>query len=509
MANGDLIVYNLAAFICALFVLDYGADQFVDHTAIVAKRTGVPQTLIALLTAGAEWEELAVVVFCIIRHRPSLALGNIVGSAISNILGAFSLGLIFFGQQDGSTSFDRTAKLYTVLQLAITVLTSCLLLFGQNLKQKLTGALLVAVFAVYVISVLLAIRFGYSAAVKTSHDRSSNTSEAGDDTTGGAEANDISPFGRAYGTFTSRNEATANLDVERPPKFTGNPLRPSSFSPSPRSGSLDGDRRLSSQIASQHAAEPLLSGSSGSSFSDMSEHSLLYHLACLVAGFIVLTLSAFVLSHASSTLATELGLSDVLFGIVILSIATTLPEKLVSIISGARGHSGILVASAAGSNIFLLTLCMGVVMISVNGDFQRRVSEIEVGLMLASSLLMTAVVCMGSISTANFTDRTFSNTEPDSYHSTTNAEFPMNWFRVLLVLLLCFLILVLVFFALSSCLGDEIRAAWSGRSTSVVPTTYGMQYARMMGQSGQHAGWEQIEMEDMLDERVRRRQSDD
>ncbi|KAK3644789.1 hypothetical protein LTR56_009454 [Elasticomyces elasticus] len=384
MANGDLVVYNLAAFICALFVLDYGADQFVDHTAIVAKRTGVPQTLIALLTAGAEWEELAVVVFCIVRHRPSLALGNIIGSAISNILGAFSLGLIFFGQQDGSTSFDRTAKLYTVLQLAITVLASCLVLFGQTSKQKLTGALLVAVFAVYVISVLLAIRFGYSAAAKTSYDRSSNASEAGDETTGGAEANDISPFGRAYGTFNSRDEATANLSVERPPKFTGNPLRPSSFSPSPRSGSLDGDRRLSSQVASQHAAEPLLSGSSGSSMSDLS--------------FVALTLSAFVLSHASSTLATELGLSDVLFGIVILSIATTLPEKLVSIISGARGHSGILVASAAGSNIFLLTLCMGVVMVSVNGDLQHLVSEIEVGLMLASSLLMTAVVCMGSIS---------------------------------------------------------------------------------------------------------------
>ncbi|KAK5683918.1 hypothetical protein LTS10_003781 [Elasticomyces elasticus] len=502
MVNGDLVVYNLAAFICALFVLDFGADQFVDHTAIVAKRTGVPQTLIALLTAGAEWEELAVVVFCTIRHRPSLALGNIVGSAISNILGAFSLGLIFFGQQDGSTSFDRTAKLYTVLQLAITVLASCLLLFGQNSKQMLTGALLVAVFAVYVISVLLAIRFGYSAAVKPSHDRSSNTSEAGDETTGGAEASDISPFGQAYGTFTSCDQATANLGVERPPKFTGNPLRPSSFSPSPRSGSLDSDRRLSSQIASRRAAQPLLPGSSGSSMSDLSEHSLSYHVACLVAGFIALTLSAFVLSHASSTLATELGLSDVLFGIVILSIATTLPEKLVSVISGARGHAGILVASAAGSNIFLLTLCMGSVMISVNGDLQHPVSEIEVGLMLASSLLMTAV-------TANLTDRTFYNTAPDPCLLTINADFPMNWFRVLLVLLLCFLILVLVFFALSSCLGDEIRAAWSGRSTSVVPTTYGMQYARMMGQSGQHAGWEQIEMEDMFDERFRRRQSDD
>ncbi|KAK5160776.1 hypothetical protein LTS14_001789 [Recurvomyces mirabilis] len=77
----------------------------------------------------------------------------------------------------------------------------------------------------------------------------------------------------------------------------------------------------------------------------------------------------------------------------------------------------------------------------------------------------------------------------------------MNWFLVIIIFLLCFLVAVLAFFALSSCLGDEIRAAWSGSSTTAVPTTYGLQYARMMGQGSSHASWEQIEMEDMLDKR--------
>lgn len=58
MANGDVIAFNVAAFICALFVLEFGADKFIDHTAIVASRTGVSQALIGLLTAGAEWEEV-------------------------------------------------------------------------------------------------------------------------------------------------------------------------------------------------------------------------------------------------------------------------------------------------------------------------------------------------------------------------------------------------------------------------------------------------------------------
>ncbi|KAM0361855.1 hypothetical protein ACHAPZ_011554, partial [Fusarium culmorum] len=57
MINADVIAYNVAVFISTLFLLEYGADKFVGHTAIVAHRTGIPDTAIALLTAGAEWEE--------------------------------------------------------------------------------------------------------------------------------------------------------------------------------------------------------------------------------------------------------------------------------------------------------------------------------------------------------------------------------------------------------------------------------------------------------------------
>lgn len=72
--------------------------------------------------------------------------------------------------------------------------------------------------------------------------------------------------------------------------------------------------------------------------------------------------------------------------------------------------------------------------------------------------------------------------------------------NVVLLLLLLFFIplsLLLAWFAVSSCLGDDIRAQWSGR-THTTPVTYGRSYAHAMG--GQ-AGWEQIEMQDMLEHR--------
>ena len=54
----DSICFNASAFAAGLFLLEFGADRFIDHTAIVARRLRVSQTLVALLTAGAEWEEV-------------------------------------------------------------------------------------------------------------------------------------------------------------------------------------------------------------------------------------------------------------------------------------------------------------------------------------------------------------------------------------------------------------------------------------------------------------------
>lgn len=54
----DTLCFNAATFVAGVFVLDYGADKFIDHTVIVDRRLGISQTLIALLTAGVEYEEV-------------------------------------------------------------------------------------------------------------------------------------------------------------------------------------------------------------------------------------------------------------------------------------------------------------------------------------------------------------------------------------------------------------------------------------------------------------------
>jgi hypothetical protein len=75
----------------------------------------------------------------------------------------------------------------------------------------------------------------------------------------------------------------------------------------------------------------------------------------------------------------------------------------------------------------------------------------------------------------------------------------MSAFLLLVVSITVFAVLVLLWFALSSCLGDEIRAAWSrGQQERTLPTTYGLQYAQLFGNAGRHGLSEQIEMDTML-----------
>ena len=59
MAQAQAIIFNIGVFISALFLLEFGGDKFIAQTAIVANRIGVPEVVVGLLTAGAEWEEVS------------------------------------------------------------------------------------------------------------------------------------------------------------------------------------------------------------------------------------------------------------------------------------------------------------------------------------------------------------------------------------------------------------------------------------------------------------------
>ncbi|KAF5708427.1 Rho guanine nucleotide exchange factor scd1 [Fusarium mundagurra] len=333
MANGDAIAYNIAVFISTLFLLEFGADKFVDHTAIVARRTGIPDTVIALLTAGAEWEELVVVVASLAQGRPSLAVGNIIGSTGSHV------------------EFDRSSRIYSLCLLVITTFVVPIIYFSQRIIWLVGGSVLIALFAVYLVSIGWAISRGSLTAPEDSDGDSSD------------------------------NESDTSL-IESAPSVRS-PLLPSREEHEPEARN---ERDQRGDGTSEAGAFTNVS-------SRRRRRGLGYHIGLLVLGFLAICLSGYVLSHAAINVTDAIGISDVLFGIVILAIATTLPEKFVAVLSGNRGHVGILVANTVGSNVFLLSLCLGIVMVDTSGNFDGGYINVpELCVLWGSTLALTITV---------------------------------------------------------------------------------------------------------------------
>lgn len=71
-----------------IIIILFGGDYLVRGASAVAKRTGVPSLLIGLtiVAFGTSAPEMVVSVFAAIAGSPGLAVGNIVGSNIANIL---------------------------------------------------------------------------------------------------------------------------------------------------------------------------------------------------------------------------------------------------------------------------------------------------------------------------------------------------------------------------------------------------------------------------------------
>ncbi len=119
--------------------------------------------------------------------------------------------------------------------------------------------------------------------------------------------------------------------------------------------------------------------------------STLRPIAVLVLGLVVISLGAELIVQGSVHIAQRIGLSEYAIGATVVSIGTTLPDKAISLIGGLRGQGGVVTANATGSNIFLLTLVLGLAALAgVHGlAVAPTVAHVDVPLLLAATLLVT------------------------------------------------------------------------------------------------------------------------
>lgn len=294
------------------------------------------------------------------RGRSSLAIGNIIGAAISNILGAFSLGLLCY-KRGKPIKFDRSSRIYSLFLLILTTFVTPVAYFSTYTIWLVCGSLLVAIFAIYLLAAGVAIGKGILTPPEDSDENS-------DDNTSDASS------ARSVSTAEDRDQITIATNTRSDTQADRDKVQPSADT-------------LPTASLSSEPAEPRPS---------RKQRRLRYHVLYLLVGFLSICLAGYILSQAATNITDQFGISDVLFGVIILAIATTLPEKFVAVMSGHRGHPGILVANCIGSNIFLLALCVGVIMLSSRGTLDAgNVTTAELVVLWASTFAVTLTVWFG------------------------------------------------------------------------------------------------------------------
>ncbi|WP_028458020.1 calcium/sodium antiporter [Chloroflexus sp. Y-396-1] len=90
---------------------------------------------------------------------------------------------------------------------------------------------------------------------------------------------------------------------------------------------------------------------------------LLLQLAMVAGGLALLIVGARWLVDGAVTFATWLGVSELIIGLTIVAVGTSLPEIATSVIAGLRGERDIAVGNVVGSNVLNLLLVLGTTMV--------------------------------------------------------------------------------------------------------------------------------------------------
>lgn len=108
----------------------------------------------------------------------------------------------------------------------------------------------------------------------------------------------------------------------------------------------------------------------------------------IIIGFFLLIKGADLLVKAAISIAKKFGLSEMLIGLTVLAIGTSLPEIFITITSAIDGHSDLIIGNAIGSCICNFLFVIGISSLIRPVKFDRRIIKRHLPIGIASALLL-------------------------------------------------------------------------------------------------------------------------
>ena len=118
---------------------------------------------------------------------------------------------------------------------------------------------------------------------------------------------------------------------------------------------------------------------------------MIVEIILILVGFVMLIKGADILVDGASAIAKKLRISEIIIGLTIVSIGTSMPELFVSTTSALQGASDISIGNVIGSNICNLLLILGLSAIIHPIKFQKQTKLIENPMSIILTLIFLAI----------------------------------------------------------------------------------------------------------------------
>ncbi|VEI21386.1 Inner membrane protein yrbG [Serratia plymuthica] len=288
----------IALLIVGLFLLVYGADRLVYGAAVISRSLGVPPLIIGMTVVGigTSLPELFVSTTAALNGQIDMAVGNVLGSNIANILLILGVAALIHPLAARSEVLRRELP----LMLAVTVLCGFVLMDGT--LSRLDGVVLLAAAAAFILLMLKIARL-------------------------------------------AQREGSDSLTVEQIAELP--------------------------QDSSNTVA-----------------------VLWLVLAFIILPLSSKMVVDNATVIAHYFGMSELVVGLTLIAIGTSLPELATTIAGALKGEDDMAIGNIIGSNIFNTVIVLGVPALLSPGSVDPAAFHRDYWVMLAVSIVLSAL-CIG------------------------------------------------------------------------------------------------------------------
>ncbi|MFW6199686.1 MAG: calcium/sodium antiporter [Gemmatimonadota bacterium] len=374
-----------------------GAELLIRGASRLAAAAGISSLVVGLtvVSFGTSAPELAVTVGSALTGRGDIGVGNVLGSNILNIF--FILGLSA-AVRPLVVSYELVRREVPIL---IGVTLAVWLLAANGVLGRVEGIVLVLGSLAYTTFLIREGRKTRSG--RKSPEAKAAEAKAAAESTGTTGATGVTGTTDAKGAPETK-EAKGARETKEANGVTGTNGAPSgdvegageehADEEPPPQGLPDGATPKGGLTV---GATPKGGLTVGATSGESGEIRPVWNVFLVVAGLVLLLAGARWLVESAVAIATTLGVSEVIIGLTVVALGTSLPEVATSVLATLRGERDIAVGNVVGSNVFNLTLILGAGSAAASGGLTvpPAVLAFDMPIMVAATLACLPVFFTG------------------------------------------------------------------------------------------------------------------